>query len=94
MTIAMDVSPALFSAVRGMSDASRRMDVAAHNIANVSTEPIAPLREDGSQGAVGSIDLGSELVEATMLAPIAYAANASVIRATDETQRALLDIFA
>jgi hypothetical protein len=29
-----------------------------------------------------------------MLAPIAYAANASVIRAADETQRALLDIRA
>jgi flagellar hook protein FlgE len=90
----MNVSPAMFSAVRGMTDAGRRMDAAAHNIANVSTEPFAPLRADGTQGDVGSADLATDLVEATMLAPIAYAANASVIRAADETQRALLDIRA
>jgi flagellar hook protein FlgE len=40
------------------------------------------------------MDLASELVDATMLAPIAYKANATVIRAADETQRALLDIRA
>jgi flagellar basal body rod protein FlgC len=60
-----------------MTDAGRRLDVAANNIANPDTT-----------------DLASDLVEGTMLAPIAYAANAQVIRAADETQRALLDIFA
>jgi flagellar hook protein FlgE len=82
MLIEMDVSPAIFSAVRGMTDAGRRMDVAAQNIAHVSTEPSGPS------------DLATDLVDATILAPIAYAANAQVIRAADETQRSLLDIFA
>jgi flagellar hook protein FlgE len=86
--------PALSSAVRGMSDAGRRLDTAAHNIANVSTEPFAPLRADGSQGAPGSMDIATEIVDATMLAPAAYAANARVVRASDETYRALLDIRA
>jgi flagellar basal body rod protein FlgC len=70
------------------------MDVAAHNIANISTDPFAPLRADGTQGAVGSLDLVDELVDATMLAPIAYTANASVARTAAEMQRALLDIRA
>jgi flagellar hook protein FlgE len=94
MRTVMIVQPALFSAVRGMSDAARCMDVAAHNVANVSTEDFAPLRADGGQGEPSSMDLASELVDATMLAPIAYKANATVIRAADETQRALLDIRA
>jgi len=86
--------PALSSATRGMSDATRRMDVAAHNVANVSTYAFAPLRADGSQGPVGSMDLVSELVDATMLAPFAYTANATVARTAAEMQRALLDIRA
>jgi flagellar basal body rod protein FlgG len=90
----MDVSPALYSAAAGMAAAGRRLDTAAHNVANVSTEPFAPLRADGSQGPEGSLDLASELVEGTMLAPAAYAANAAMVRAADETQRSLLDIFA
>lgn len=89
----MIVQPAMFSAVRGMSDAAR-MDVAAHNIANVSTDDFAPLRADGGQGDTGSMDLPSELVDATMLAPIVYKANATVVRAADEMQRALIDIRA
>jgi flagellar hook protein FlgE len=93
---AMNVAPgpALLSAARGMADAGRRMDVAAHNVANVSTEPFAPLRPDGTQGEVGSLDLASELVDATILAPIAYSANATVLRTAAETQRALLDLHA
>ncbi len=86
--------PALSSATRGMSDAGRRMDTAAHNVANLSTEPFAPLRADGTQGTVGSLDLVDELIEATMLAPIAYTANAAVARTAAEMQRALLDIRA
>jgi flagellar basal body rod protein FlgC len=70
------------------------MDTAAHNVANVSTDAFAPLREDGTEGAVGSMDLVDELVDATMLAPFAYTANASVARAAAEMQRALLDIYA
>ena len=77
-----------------MTAAARRLDTGAHNVANLSTEPFAPLRADGTQGAVGSLDLVSELVDATMLAPVAYKANATVARTAAETQRALLDIFA
>jgi hypothetical protein len=52
------------------------------------------LRADGSQGAPGSMDLAGELVDATILAPAAYAANARMVRAADETRGALLDIRA
>jgi hypothetical protein len=93
MTISM-IAPAFSSAVQGMADASRRFDVAAHNVANVSTEPFSPLRPDGTQGAPGSLDLATELVSGTVLAPAAYAANATVVRVADETRGALLDIFA
>jgi flagellar basal body rod protein FlgG len=77
-----------------MADAGRRLDVGAHNLANVSTEPFAPLKADGSQGAPGSMDLVDEMVDTTILAPAAYAANARVVRAADETRGALLDIRA
>ena len=86
--------PAVNSAMLGMTDASRRFDVAAHNVANMSTEPFSPLRPDGSQGAEGSMDLASELVEGTMLAPAAYTANAAMFRAADETRGYLLDVLA
>ena len=76
------------------SDASNRFDVAAHNVANMSTEPFSPLRPDGSQGPEGSMDLGSELVEGTMLAPAAYTANAAMFRAADEMRGSLLDVLA
>jgi flagellar hook protein FlgE len=90
----MHVNPALNSAVWGMADASNRFDVAAHNVANVSTEPFSPLRPDGSQGPEGSMDLASEIVEGTIIAPAAYTANAAMFRTADETRGYLLDIFA
>jgi hypothetical protein len=94
MTIAM-IAPASASAVWGMADAGRRFDVAAHNVANVSTEPFAPLRADGGgHGAVGSMDVASELVSGAMLAPAAYSLNATMFRVADETRGALLDILA
>lgn len=90
----MQVTPAINSAVFGMSDAGRRFDVAAHNVANMSTEPFSPLRPDGSQGAEGSMDLATELVEGTIIAPAAYTANAAMFRAADETRGYLLDVIA
>jgi hypothetical protein len=90
----MPITPAINSAVFGMADAGRRFDVAAQNVANMSTEPFSPLRPDGSQGAEGSMDLTTELVEGTMLAPAAYAANAAIVRAAVETERSLLDVLA
>jgi flagellar hook protein FlgE len=90
----MQVNPAMSSAVLGMGAASRRFDVAAHNVANMSTEPFSPLREDGSQGPEGTMDLSTELVEGTIVAPAAYTANAAMFRAADETRGYLLDILA
>jgi flagellar hook protein FlgE len=90
----MQINPAINSAVWGMNDAGRRFDVAAHNVANMSTEPFSPLRPDGSQGPEGSMDLASELVEGTMLAPAAYSANAAMFRTADETRGYLLDVLA
>jgi hypothetical protein len=80
MTTLMTVSPApaLSSATRGMSDASRRMDAAAQAVANDSTDP--------------SGDLVTDFVDATMLAPFAYTANAVVARTSAEMQGALLDL--
>lgn len=68
--------PALSSALRGMSDASRRMDAAAESV------------------AADSPDLVSDLVEATVVAPGAYTANAALARTAAEMQRHLLDIRA
>ena len=90
----MQITPAINSSVLGMADASRRIDVAAHNVANMSTEPFSPLRPDGSQGPEGSMDLASELVDGTIIAPAAYTANAAVFRTADETRGYLLDILA
>jgi hypothetical protein len=68
--------PALSSALRGMSDASRRMDAAAESV------------------AADSPDLVSDLLEATVVAPGAYTANATLARTAAEMQRHLLDIRA
>jgi flagellar basal body rod protein FlgC len=67
-----------------MSDASRRMDAAAQNVADDTTTP----------DAVDSSQLASDLVEATIVAPGAYTANATVARTAAEMQRHLLDIRA
>jgi hypothetical protein len=77
-----------------MSAAGQGFDAAAHNIANLSTDAFSPLRSDGTQGPSGSSDLTGDMVEATVLAPVAYAANARMVRASDESYRALLDIRA
>jgi flagellar hook protein FlgE len=90
----MQITPAINSSVLGMAAADRRFDTAAHNVANMSTEPFSPLREDGSQGAEGSMDLATELVEGTIVAPAAYTANAAMFRTADETRGYLLDVLA
>ncbi len=86
MTAVMHIvpGPALSSAARGMSDASRRMDVAAQDVADDTTTP----------DAVDSPQLVSDFVEATIVAPGAYTANATVARTVAEMQRQLLDIRA
>ena len=73
--------PAFSSAAWGMANASQRFDTGAENVANgsLSSSPT---------------DMTSDLVDATMLAPAAYSANATVLKVAAETQRSLLDIRA
>jgi hypothetical protein len=81
MRVLMHVIPgAMSSALRGMSAASWGFDKAARDVAEDATDP--------------SGDLPGDLVEATMLAPAAYSANAVVARTAAEMQGSLLDIRA
>jgi flagellar basal body rod protein FlgC len=90
----MTVSPpATVSALAGMHDASNRLDVAAHNIANANIAPSAPLRPDGITDSTDTPDLPTEMV-AVATAPIVYAANAQVVRAANTMQGSLLDVVA
>jgi flagellar basal body rod protein FlgG len=85
--------PAPASALTGLADARGRLDAAAHNLANASTEPFAPLRPDGTQGPPGTLDLGGEIV-ASMQATIVYGANLRVIRTEDEMRASVVDVLA
>lgn len=49
------MTPALVTAVSGMRDASLRLDVAAHNIANTSTSDFLPLRVDPADAGGGGV---------------------------------------
>ena len=44
--------------------------------------------------AAGTGDLATDLVEGTIVAPAAYAANAAMFRTADETSGYLLDVIA
>jgi hypothetical protein len=44
--------------------------------------------------ADGTGDLATELVEGTIVAPVAYTANAAMFRSADETRGYLLDVLA
>jgi flagellar basal body rod protein FlgC len=66
-----------------MQDATLRLDVAANNVASVST-----CSADDEQPS--GVDLAAEMVT-VLTAPIAYAANARVVRAARETGQSLLD---
>jgi flagellar basal body rod protein FlgG len=90
MTIA---PPATASALDGMRDAAHRLDVASHSVANVSTQPFAPLRPDGTTDATDTVDMPTEMV-AVATAPIVYGANAQIVRAQDRMVGSLLDLFA
>jgi flagellar basal body rod protein FlgG len=90
MTIA---PPATASALDGMHGAAQRLDVAAHNVANIDTQPFAPLRPDGTTDATDSLDMPTEMV-AVATAPVVYGANAQIVRAQDRMVGSLLDLFA
>ena len=87
----MHVNPASTSAALGMRDAQERLDVAADNIANLTAHSHEPPQPDAALGAPVKLDLASEIA-ATITAPIAYAANARVIRADAAMRGTLVDI--
>ena len=106
------------SALSGMQAASLQLDVAANNVANMSTPGFQPsevaLSSMGGGGVAAQVvpgpvppalpgipaaeqPSGTDLIDemATLVeAPIAYAANAKVVRAWDETTSSLLNAFA
>lgn len=83
MTPTTSPMDAISSALSGMQSASLRLDVAANDVANVSTPGFRP--------ALG--DLVDDMV-AVAEAPIDFAANARVVRAADEQTASLLDAVA
>jgi flagellar basal body rod protein FlgG len=87
----MHVNPAAASAASGMHDAQQRLDLAAHDLANASTELHQPPQPDAALGAPVKLDLTSEIA-AAITAPIAYAANARVIRADDAMRGTLVNV--
>ena len=74
-----------------MHDTRERLDVAAHHIANANTEPYQPPQPDAALGAPVKLDLASEIA-AAITAPIAYSANARLIRADDAMPGTLVNI--
>jgi flagellar hook protein FlgE len=88
-----------------MRDAAARLDVAADNIANASTDGFQPSRvessavpEGGVQFAVTlsvleGVDVGGELVSA-MVAQAAFAANARILEQAHALDRRTLDLLA
>lgn len=85
--------PSAVSALAGMHDAEQKLTIAAHNVANANTEPFAPLRPDGTTDATDTLDLPTQMV-AIATAPIVYAANAQIVRASDRMVGSLLDVRA
>jgi hypothetical protein len=90
MTVA---PPASVTALAGMHGAAQSLDVAAHNVANANTQPVAPLRPDGTTDATDTVDLPTQMVAITT-APIVHAANAYVMRADARMRGALIDVLA
>jgi flagellar hook protein FlgE len=89
---------ALSSALTGMQNATFRFDVAANNVANVSTPGFQPpggqappvLPGVAAEEHPSGVDLATEMVS-LLTARTTYAANARVVDAARETGRSLLD---
>jgi len=89
---------ALSNALTGMQDATLRFDVAANNIANVSTPGFRPpggqappvLPGLPAEEQPSGVDLATEMVS-MLTARTTYAANARVVHAARETGQSLLD---
>ncbi len=87
-----------------MRDATVRLDVAANNVANATTEGFKPSRVESAAlpgrgvhsivvpGAVEGVDLAGEMV-AMLMAKTAFAANAKIMSTTFQTERRALDLL-
>ncbi len=102
---------ALSGAQSGLNDARVRLDVAAHNVANLNTpgfEPAQVVSVEAPGGGVTSIvtqaepadvpdrmsaaDLVTQVV-ATIMARIAFSANASALRVAAANERRLFEVL-
>lgn len=89
----------------GLQDAALRLDVAANNVANASTEGFTPSRVVSSAvpgggvrstvtlGDLQGVDLPTEIVN-SLMAEASFAANARILARTFQTERHVLDILA
>jgi flagellar basal body rod protein FlgC len=89
----------------GLNAAQTRLQVAAHNIANLSTPDFRrqevtqnALAGGGTRAVIGRADSTGSSLEADMvqqlLAKNSFLANLSVLKVSNETLGSLLDIFA
>jgi flagellar hook protein FlgE len=90
--------------VSGIRDATVRLDVAASNIANATTEGFTPSRVVSTAlpgggvdprvvpGNLAGVDLVGELV-GVMMAKAAFVANAKMLSTTSRTERRALDLL-
>jgi flagellar basal-body rod protein FlgC len=92
-------------AMTGLRDATLRLDVAAHNVANVSTEGFRPLHVVSTEGTAGGVqsiitlgllqeaDLAADLL-AAIVAEAAFAANTRILDQAQRVDRATIDLLA
>ena len=73
-----------------MQDSQQRFDLAAHNLANINTEPSQAASADGS---LTPNDLASQMVD-SMWSASTYKLGAAVVRAGDEMLSSLVNIKA
>jgi flagellar hook protein FlgE len=89
----------------GLRDATLRLDVAAHNVANVSTAGFRPLHVVSTEGTAGGVqsiitlgllqeaDLAADLL-AAIVAEAAFAANTRILDQAQRVDRATIDLLA
>jgi flagellar hook protein FlgE len=94
-----------WAAVSGMRDAAARLDVAANNVANASTEGFRAASVVSSEVPAGGVqfavtmhvlegvDVAAELI-AAMVAEATFAANARILAQADRMDRRALDLLA
>lgn len=101
------MSDGISSNVSALGALGVSLDVTAHNIANVSTEGYHPLRATLSEGSGGQgvqaevsrlsgssgVDVAGEMVN-LMQTSTAFSANATMIRAAEETSGTVLNLIA